>query len=424
MKMEDSADSAGSGHASGVNRLRRMRGVATGLLGAMALVFVAASLLAHRWPAFGYIRAFAEAAVVGACADWFAVTALFRRPLALPIPHTGVIPRNKDRIGQALGRFIADNFLTVRVLDQKLRQLELAAWGAGWLRDPANARALSRRLTALAPDILAAVSRAASHEVLGSAVLAAGRAAPAAPIASTLLSAAWNEGRGQALIDRGAALLGDYLSEHQEVILEQVQAQSAEWLPTWVDKIIARKITAGLIQLLTDVRDPDHPWRVKIAAVVEHFIDRLAHDPELRERVEALKIRLLADPRLLEHAGALWSELERRLGDDLRDHAETVAAVLERGLLALGDWLGDDPAVQRALNTWARGLVRRVIAPRRFEIGLFVAQVVSGWDTDSMVEKLELQVGPDLQYIRVNGTLVGGLVGLLIYILSRIFGLS
>ncbi len=423
--MNDAAQARASADtAARVARLERMRAIATGLLLVMAAVFVAAGLLAHRWPAVAYVQAFAEAAMVGACADWFAVTALFRRPLGLPIPHTGVIPRNKDRIGQALGRFIADNFLTVRVLDQKLRQLELAAWGGGWLRRPQNARALSRRLAALAPEILPALSSSAAQAMVGSVAFAAARSAPAAPIASALLSAAWNEGRGQALVDRAAALLGDYLSSHQEVILEQVQAQSAKWLPAWVDKIIAQKITVGLIQLLSDVREPDHPWRVKIAAGVEAYIDRLAHDPDLRARGEALKLKLLSDPLLRGHAGALWSELERRLGSDLRDHAEEIAEALERGLLALGTWLSDDPGVQRALNTWARSLVRRVIAPRRHEIGLFVAQVVSGWDTDSMVEKLELQVGPDLQYIRINGTLVGGLVGLLLYALSRALGLS
>jgi uncharacterized membrane-anchored protein YjiN (DUF445 family) len=410
------------------SRLSRMRALAAGLLIAMAAVFIAASLAARRWPALwpilGYVRAFAEAAMVGGCADWFAVTALFRRPFGLPIPHTGVISRNKDRIGEALGRFIADNFLTVRVLDQRLRQVELAAWGADWLRRPRNAAALSRRLAELAPDVLAALPSAALRDLVGSAALGAAKAAPAAPLASALLSALWSDGRTQALIDQAATLLGAYLEEHQEVILEQVQAQSVKWLPSWVDKVIAGKITAGLIQLLADVRTPDHPWRVSIGVALEDLVQRLAQDPAMRARGEALKLQLLAHPLLAAHGRSLWLEMEERLGGELRDHVDDVAHSLEQGLLQIAVWLGEDARLQQALNAWARAMVRRVIAPRRSQIGRFIAQVVSSWDTQSMVERLELQVGPDLQYIRVNGTLVGGLVGLMIYAASGIFGLK
>jgi uncharacterized membrane-anchored protein YjiN (DUF445 family) len=409
-------------------RLARMRALAAGLLIAMAAVFIAAGLAGRRWPALsptlGYVRAFAEAAMVGGCADWFAVTALFRRPLGLPIPHTGVISRSKDRIGEALGRFIADNFLTVRVLDERLRRVELAAWGADWLRRPRNAAALARRLAELAPDIVAALPSAALRDLVGSAAVGAVKAAPAAPLASALLSALWSEGRTQALIDRAAALLGAYLEEHQEVILEQVQAQSVKWLPTWVDKVIARKITAGLIQLLADVRTPDHPWRLRIGAALEDFIARLAHDPALRARGEALKLQLLTHPLLAAQAQSVWLEVEERLGGELRDHVDDVAQSLEQGLLQTAVWLGEDARLQQALNAWARAMVRRVIAPRRGQIGRFIAQVVSSWDAQSMVARLELQVGPDLQYIRVNGTLVGGLVGLIIYAASGVMGLG
>lgn len=405
-------------------RLRRMRALAAGLLVAMAMVFVAASLADRRWPALGYVRAFAEAAMVGGCADWFAVTALFRRPFGLPIPHTGVISRSKDRIGEALGRFIADNFLTVRVLDERLRQLELAAWGADWLRRPDNAAALARRLAELAPDIVEALPSAALRDLVGSAALGAVRAAPAAPLAAALLSALWNEGRAQALIDHAAGLLGTYLETHEEVIMEQVQAQSAKWLPTWVDKIIARRITEGLIQLLADVRTPDHPWRVRVGEALEDFIQRLAHDPGLRARGEAMKLQLLTHPLLAAHARSVWLEVEGRMGAELRDHVDEVARSLEHGVLQAGTWLGEDIALQQALNVWARAMVRQVIAPRRDQIGRFIAQVVSSWDTQSMVERLELQIGPELQYIRVNGTLVGGLVGLIIYTASRFFGLK
>ena len=398
--------------------------MATGLLVAMAVLFVAASVAAQRWSGAGYVRAFAEAAMVGGCADWFAVTALFRRPFGLPIPHTAIIPRGKDRIGAALGRFIVDNFLNPRVLDAKLRDLEIATWGGDWLLAPRNARALADRLVRAAPEIMGALPDDTVRELAAALALTIARSIPAAPAASALLAAAWNEGRAQPMIERAAEALGAYLSEHQETILEKVQQQSWRWLPGWVDKAIARQITRGLVQLLADVRQPDHPWRARLAGAVETLIARLATDPDLRRQGETLKRELLADPRLADHAGRLWTQVRERLGGgDLADDA-ALRERLETLILQLGGWLKHDAAVQRVLSTSARSFARRVLAPRREDIGRFVAQVVEGWDARDVVERLELQVGPDLQYIRVNGAIVGGCVGLVLFTLSRLFGLA
>ena len=403
-------------------RLRHMKRLATGLLILMAAVYLASSLLVARWPAAAYVRAFAEAAMVGACADWFAVTALFRRPLGLPIPHTAIIPSNKDRIGEALGRFIVENFLSPRVLDAKLRDLELAAWGGAWLQRPGNAALIAERLVRYGPEVIRALPPGALEAMAGSAALAAARSIPAAPTASRLLAAVWNEGRAQPLVDAGASALAGYLAEHQDVILEKVQAQSWRWLPSWVDRAIARKITGGVLQLLSDVQQPEHPWRLKLGEAVDRLILALAADPEMLRQGEALKLRLLQDPRLAEHAHALWTDVEQRLQSRWGE-AEALQGKVETLVLDLGAWLSGDPAVQRTLNLAARAVVRRVLAPRRHEIGRFVAGVVQGWDAASVVERLELQVGPDLQFIRVNGTIVGGLVGLGLFILSRLLKL-
>ena len=405
-------------------RLKRMQALATGLLVAMAMLFVASSLGAPRWPALGFVRAFAEAAMVGACADWFAVTALFRRPLGLPIPHTALVPRNKDRIGDALGRFIVENFLNPRVLDAKLRRLELGAWGGAWLQEPRNAAAIAGRLTAWGPELVRALPSGTLEALAGSAALAAARSTPAAPTASALLAAFWNEGRVQPLVERGAALLSAYLAEHQEVVLEKVQGQSWRWLPAWIDRAIARRITDGLLQLLTDVQAPDHPWRLTLVQGVETLIARLADDPELQRQGEALKRQILDDPRLREHAHRLWTEVERRLRTQWGSGGGELETKLTHLIQDLGGWLRNDPGMQRALNTGARALSRQVLAPRREDVGRFVAQVVRGWDARGIVERLELQVGPDLQFIRINGTLVGGLVGLAIFVLSRWLGLG
>ncbi len=405
-------------------RLRRMQAMATGLLAAMAGLFLLTSYAERQWPWAAYVRAFAEAAMVGGCADWFAVTALFRRPFGLPIPHTAIIPRGKDRIGGALGRFIVENFLSPQVLDAKLQDLALVTWVGDWLKQPRNARALAARLVRLGPALVRALPQGALEGLVSALALAAARSIPAAPTASALLRAAWSGGRAEPLIDRAAEKLEDYLSEHQDVILENVQAQSWKWLPSWVDKAIAGQVTRGLVRLLADVRRPDHPWRAKLGEAMQTLIERLASDPDLRERGEALKRQLLDDPKVSGHISSLWAQVRDRLAASDWSAAPGYQDRLETLLCALGDWLRGDAAMQRSLNEGARTLVRDVLAPRREAIGHFVAQVVEGWDAASVVERLELQVGPDLQYIRVNGAMVGGLVGLALFALSRALGLA
>ncbi|MDQ2763923.1 MAG: DUF445 domain-containing protein, partial [Pseudomonadota bacterium] len=240
--------------------------------------------------------------------------------------------------------------------------------------------------------------------------------------ASKLLAAMWNDGRIEPLVERGTEWLAAWLAEQRQAIAEKVRTHSWRWLPRWVDRAIADKITAGLLQLLLDVRDPDHPWRRGVAVTIEALILRLAEDPDYRRRGEELKQRMLADPRLGDHIHRLWSDMRRQLETDWSHRSEDLEVRIERLFADLGGWLRRDPAVQRTLNTSARVFVRGVLAPRRQEIGRFVAQVVDGWDTRGVVDRLELQVGPDLQYIRVNGTLVGGLVGLALFTLSRLLG--
>ena len=396
-----------------------MRAAATGLLALMAVIYVMAEVLSRHYAAAAYLRAFSEAAVVGGCADWFAVTALFRRPFGLPVPHTALIPRSKARIGTALGRFIVENFLDPGVLDAKLRELELATWGGRWLQEPANAEAVAARLLRLVPEVAGALPEQALEDLAAAIARPLARAVPAAPTAAAVLSAIWGQGRVQPLIDRGAERLAAYLADHQEMILEKVQAQSWRWMPDFVDRAVTRRISVGLIQLLTDVRDPAHPWRARLHEAVERLIERLATDPEARRQGEALKQSLLDDPRTLEQLRHMWSDIRRSLSTPEPDGAPALQARLAALLRDIGGWLAHDASIQHALNGAARAVVRSGLAPRREEIGRFMAQVVESWDARDIVERLELQVGPDLQYIRINGALVGGLVGLALYSLTR-----
>jgi uncharacterized membrane-anchored protein YjiN (DUF445 family) len=399
-----------------------MQLIATGLLAAMAALYVVTGLWVQGAPWLRWVRAFAEAATVGACADWFAVTAVFRRPLGLPIPHTGIIPRNKDRIGDALGAFIADNFLTVEILEARLRQLEVGRWGAAWLREPRNAAAVADRLVKLVPELLELSTPAARRRFVGGLAADVIASVPAAPFAAALLRALWSGGQSAAILDAGLDLVARSLQQNQDLVRAEVAGRTYRWLPRWIDARIADAVLGGLSRTLEEMRQPDHPWRDRVGRHLEDFTLRLESDPELAERAEAIKRRIAAHPGLQARLGDLSDALEARLHPQSDAEARLLADRLAGWLAGLGAWLYDEAEAIEIFNDWARLAAQRTIAPRRWEIGRAIASIVAAWDARSVVEKLELQVGPDLQYIRINGTIVGGLVGLLIFSLSSLFG--
>jgi uncharacterized membrane-anchored protein YjiN (DUF445 family) len=399
--------------------LRRMRTIATLLLVLMTIVFVATSFARVRWEWLDYVRAFAEAGMVGACADWFAVVALFRHPLGIPIPHTGIVPRNKARIGAALGRFITNNFLTPKVLSEKLVKVDAAQWVADWLADPENAKSVAHRAAVVVPEVVRALPRDVMADALGRSLVAGLKAVPAGPVAANLLGIVWAQGETQKLLDRAITVAESALIANKAFIRARVEANSSRWVPRWLDGIVADKITSTIAATLTEMRDPAHPWRIELKEGIEGLIGRLGSDPSLQADVEAAKNAFLDDPGFAEHVTVIWREIDARLPSDVSAHADTIATAVEHCLLSAGRWIGEDPGVKEKINNWIRYLVRRTISPRRAEIGAFVTNVVEAWDSTTLVNRLELQVGKDLQYIRINGTLVGGLVGLLIFTVSK-----
>ena len=291
--------------------LAQMRLFATGLLAAMALLVVATSLTVGRWPWLAYVRAFAEAAMVGACADWFAVVALFRRPLGLPIPHTGIVPRNKARIGEALGRFVASNFLSPSVLAERLEKIEPSDWAAGWLTAPGHARGLAERLGRFLPQALAALPPDRLGDWLAKATLAGVEALPAAPVASRLLALLWAQGETQALLDRAIELAEASLIQRKDFIRAKVSENSGRFIPRWVDGLLADKVMNGLLSTLAEMRDPAHPWRVELRAGVDTLIFDLANKPAMLERGEAIKAELLASPVFVGQIAALGKTIDK-----------------------------------------------------------------------------------------------------------------
>jgi uncharacterized membrane-anchored protein YjiN (DUF445 family) len=399
--------------------LRRMRLFATGLLVFMTLVFAVTSIYVARWPWLGYVRAFAEAAMVGACADWFAVVALFRRPFGLPIPHTGIVPRNKDRIGAALGRFMSNNFLSPSVLAKRLERIEAAEWAAQWINAPGNARRIADQASRFLPRALSALPREQLTEWLAHATLRGLEALPAAPLASKILSLLWAQGETQALLNRGIEWAEASVISRKDFIRAKVTQKSSRFIPKWVDGILADKVMNGLQSTLAEMRNPGHPWRVELRQAIETLIFDLANNPAMRERGEAMKRDLLANRLFVAQITELCEDVEALISANASAHAATLAQGIEFALLALGKWLDEDEGMRARLNRWGRRAALRALAPRRADIGAYIANVVANWDATTLVERMELQVGRDLQFIRINGTLVGGLVGLIIFAVSE-----
>ena len=400
-----------------------MRTIATMLLVLMAAIYLADAARAAELGLGALSRRVRRSRHGGACADWFAVVALFRRPLGLPIPHTAVVPENKRRIGAALGRFITNNFLSPRVAIARLASVDFVGLAARWLEDERNARAIAAAAGRAIPYALDLVPKAAIEEWVAFAARRGIEAVPAAPLASRGLSILWAQGAGQTLLDQGLDFVEAALARNKATIVRHVAQKSWRWIPKWVDDMIAAKVINGLAGTLKEMRDPDHPWRDEANALIEKWIHDLAHDPEMRAQGEALKQEILANPVFAEQARALWEELEAALE---RRSASPRAKRSSRGSRPRPPRSAGGskrtPPRRATINRRLRLLALRAVLPRRAEIGAYIAAVVDHWDTATLVNRLELQVGKDLQYIRINGTLVGGLVGLLIFTLSRAFG--
>jgi uncharacterized membrane-anchored protein YjiN (DUF445 family) len=399
--------------------LRRMRAIATLLLVAMTAIFIVTTATHAVWPWVPYLRAFAEAGMVGACADWFAVVALFRHPLGIPIPHTAIVPNNRDRIAGALGRFMTNNFLSPKVAHQQFARLDVVSYVTRWINAPENTEQLAVQIGRALPQVLGSLRGPELSSFLGGAAYRGIEAIPAAPLASKLLAVLWSGGAAQGTIDRALDLAESSLTRHRPAINRIFTEHSSRWVPRWVDDRIAERVTMGLLSTIHEMRDPEHAWRVELRGVVEKLIRDLAVDPELFELGERIKHQILATPLLADQARTLWAQIEGGLQPGLRRYVETIAEACGVGLRTLGQWLNDHPERQQRLNRGIRLAMLRLLLPRRAEIGAYVTQVVRNWDSATLVNRLELEVGRDLQFIRINGTVVGGTVGLLIFALSK-----
>jgi uncharacterized membrane-anchored protein YjiN (DUF445 family) len=401
--------------------LRRMKWIAAGLLVAAAMVFVLTRALTDGKGVSGYVEAFAEAAMVGALADWFAVTALFRHPLGLPIPHTAIIPKRKDQIGRTLGEFVQGEFMTPEVISQRLRGFGVAGRLGSWLSDDANA---VRASAALGDAMRAALEVLDDEEVqtaIEQIVERRVRATPIAPLVGRMIDIGVDGGHHQQLLDAILTSVGTFLDDNTAVMRQKLERESPWWVPESIDDRIFAKILNGVQSFLDEVGgDHHHPMRRSIDDRVATFAERLRTDPAMLAKGEELKEQVLAHPEVRAWLASLWGELKRNLDLASGDPSSELRGRLTVGVQRLGHRLATDPELAGKVDDWVQRAVTHIVGEYRGEVADLIATTVERWDAESTSRKMELQVGRDLQFIRINGTIVGGLAGVVIHALSTL----
>jgi uncharacterized membrane-anchored protein YjiN (DUF445 family) len=403
--------------------LRRIKIAATLLLVCTAALFgVARHFEPVHW-AWGYVAAFAAAATVGGLADWYAVVALFRRPLGLPIPHTAIISRNHQRIADTLGEFIETNFLAPGPVEARLREVDFAALVADWLSDRKRSAALARFVLQLLPQTLSAIDQTGLRGFLGKRIMTELERVELAPLAAGLLSAITEKGRHQRLLDELLGALEKVLAN--EATLAVLREKIRKELPALfnlyrADAYLLRKIVASTTAFVQEARvDPQHPLRREFDVFVSGFIDRLRSSDSFARRAEGLKRDLLARPEIAAVAEGAWESLRSFLEQDARAPDGQIRRQLEAMLVDVGGQLAHDPAIRAEINRGMVQVLADFVQTQKSGVGRFIADQVKSWDIDMLIGRIELTVGRDLQYIRFNGAMIGGLAGLALHALEQ-----
>jgi len=400
--------------------LRRMKIVATSLLVFAAVIFVLARWQEeeHGWA--GYVRATAEAAMVGAIADWFAVTALFKHPLGLPIPHTAIIKKRKDQIGESLGGFVRDNFLTKEVVGERLEEAGLGRRVGTWLAEPANARSIGDQSAAVVKGVTEVLKDDVVQAGLEQVVTNRFRNVAVAPVFGKAVDVAIDGEHHQVLLESTLGGVAAFLDENRLVFRDRLATESPWWVPEPLDDRVFEKIYTAVARFIEDVgKDRNHQLRHQLDERTLELATQLKESDELRERGEAIKAELLNHPEVRRWSDSLWSRIKSAMLEAAEDPASPFRAQLEEALVQAGQSIEQDPKLQAKIDSWVVGATGYIAEQFRGEVADLIAQTVQRWDTDETSDRIELQVGRDLQFIRINGTIVGGLAGLAIYSLSE-----
>lgn len=407
--------------------LARIKTIATALLALSVVIALAARLLQSRHWSLGYVAAWAEAAAIGGLADWYAVVALFRHPCGVPLPHTAIISNNRERIAESFGDFVEEQFLAPDPIEQKLKSVDFAAAGADWLADEERSLSLSRFALRLLPEALSAVEETGLQSFMAQHVVEHIEALDVAPLAAKLMSAFVEDQRHQRIFDEILAGLDRLLRDEQtlEAVREKVRGELPSLFNLFrADAYVLRRLVTLISSFIHEAQaDPDHALRHDFDRFVRDFVEKLGSSPEYADKAETLKRELLARPEIRALAEDLWMSVRRFLEKDARSGNSVLELHLARFLADLGRKLAHEPRLRAEINAGMVKVLQTFVQSQKREISRFITDQIRSWDVVQMVDIIELNIGRDLQYIRLNGTFIGGLAGLALYAGEHAFGL-
>nr|WP_233361838.1 DUF445 domain-containing protein [Streptomyces sp. GMR22] len=402
-----------------------MKAFATGLLLGVALVYVLATWARSSgiggWP--GYVAAAAEAGMVGALADWFAVTALFRRPMGLPIPHTAIIPTKKDQLGASLGEFVGENFLSGDVVRMRLRAVGIGSRLGTWLAEPEHADRVTAELATALRGALTVLRDSDVQAVVGEAITRRADSQEIAPGLGKLLERVVADGGHRRAVDLVCLRAHDWLAEHNDSVMLAVTGGAPGWTPRFVDRKVGERVYKELLRFVTEMRDmPDHPARGALDRFLTDFAGDLQSDTDTRLRVERVKSEVLGRGDVQDLIASAWASVRAMIVAAAEDERSELRQRARAAILSLGRRMMTERRLRDKIDGWLEDAAVYVVTTYRDEITSLISETVASWDADHTSRKIEAHIGRDLQFIRINGTVVGALAGLVIYTVSRVLG--
>jgi uncharacterized membrane-anchored protein YjiN (DUF445 family) len=410
-----------AGDAEKAAALRKMKLVALCLLIAMAVVFVVAFALQKQYPWLEYVRAAAEGGMVGALADWFAVTALFRYPMGLKIPHTAIIPRRKDQIGASLGEFVETNFLSEQVVQDKLASINISGKVGSWLSGPGGAERVAKEGAAVIRGTFKVLNDDDVQAVIEGMVRKHLLAPPWGPPVGRMAERIFADGHHHKLVDLLVDRAADWVDANHATVNRLVSDRSPLWVPTFVDGLVGDRVYVELSKFVRAVQsDQNHQVRKSIDAYLTDLAQDLQHDPAMIERAETIKAQILGDPEVRELASRTWGTVKTALLNAVDDPDSELTVKFKAAVRDFGTRLVKDEELAGKVNAWIGDAAGYLVRTYRSDIAGVITDTVARWDAEETSQKIELQVGKDLQFIRINGTVVGSLAGLAIFTLAHL----
>jgi uncharacterized membrane-anchored protein YjiN (DUF445 family) len=407
------------GDAARLRGLRRMRALALSLLVLAAIVYVLTRDHDTGW--LGYVNAGSEAAMVGAIADWFAVTALFRHPLGLPIPHTAIIPNRKESLGESLQEFVADNFLREDVIRERIGSAGVSRRAGEWLVEGNHADRMVREGSRILSDALSHVKESDVAAVIQEALIPRLKDEELSPVVGQLLDEVLREDAHRGLVDLAVDELARWLEHNHDEVAALIENRAPSWTPQWLDKRVATWVHEQVVEFVDEIgRTPDHNARLALDSWLRDLADGLQHDPATMERFERLKVRMLSQSRVSTTSVQLWDALRRALIGSLGDETGLLRTRAKDEIERFGQRLITDEALSAKVDSTISNIAAYAVNNYGHEVATIISATVNRWDGKETADRIELHVGRDLQFIRINGTVVGGLAGLVIHAISTV----